>query len=805
MLTSRVASVDPRVLRILNLQANTEVDYQTYASMLKNAATTARGSSSNMTTEEIELITQEFRKARSNAMGVGGRIKLIPIKTKIANINTGRLKRNAAQAATSTPTQPLLPSSKQDIGALGGITKSLGNIIQLLTQQNQQVRKDSDENRKTQERAKRAGLETNLERGFVGAKVAAQALIAPVKNILDQIIQYFVMIFLGRAIISLLNWFADPQNQSKVRSILRFLSDWWPTLMSAYILFGTGFGRVVRKLAGVAVGAVSRLIIITARLVKAIATGKGLKGAAAAVATGGGGAGWKGALVKLGVGALATVGTTVAVNKVMSSDGQDAGINVPEAPQNPMLGAVGGGLASLGSLFGNLTSGASESFAPFTAFFSNGGLADVMQGLGGVVSGQKGIDKVPAMLTDGEFVMSRGAVQKFGVNTLESMNAAGGGTNIPKVVRGRIHAAGGGYIGSAGMMGGVEELRQKYDVKHGAGSYNRESARRRAAANQGESPREVLSRLRGYELPKKKNEKSIQTPSINPRVNIPQVKIPTSSIPKSPKQNYPSRLSIKLQNNPEMMANKKARSEYLAIIKNMDHPDYQKAWDDPKYLDKLRNKYRQQANPQTPATSSKKEYKPYISPFAGSRDNAFANAKKITGVETSQQRLDRLSSKGAGVKSGRGIRYTTEAKASAREDIQRGGVFGQLGRGFTRMFGSEKDKARIASQDAASSARVKQAGAASIGKYYSSSDGKYYGNYEQAQKARQARLATTKPNARPITPTPKPAPKVVRTKANLIGSGGASGGKGTGARPSVPQFPASSGSNRKQKNVYGIR
>ena len=45
----------------------------------------------------------------------------------------------------------------------------------------------------------------------------------------------------------------------------------------------------------------------------------------------------------------------------------------------------------------------------------------------GEVSGPGGIDKVPAMLTDGEFVMSRGAVQKYGVAELESMNAAGGG------------------------------------------------------------------------------------------------------------------------------------------------------------------------------------------------------------------------------------------------------------------------------------------------------------------------------------------------------------------------------------------
>jgi len=66
---------------------------------------------------------------------------------------------------------------------------------------------------------------------------------------------------------------------------------------------------------------------------------------------------------------------------------------------------------------------------------------------GGQVQGPGGIDKVPAMLTAGEFVMSRGAVQKYGLQELESMNAAGGGTNKPKMMSGAYYAVGGGLIG----------------------------------------------------------------------------------------------------------------------------------------------------------------------------------------------------------------------------------------------------------------------------------------------------------------------------------------------------------------------
>ena len=50
---------------------------------------------------------------------------------------------------------------------------------------------------------------------------------------------------------------------------------------------------------------------------------------------------------------------------------------------------------------------------------------------GGKVRGQGDRDTVPAMLTPGEFVMSKGAVQQYGVDTMEAMNAAAGGTNVP--------------------------------------------------------------------------------------------------------------------------------------------------------------------------------------------------------------------------------------------------------------------------------------------------------------------------------------------------------------------------------------
>ena len=66
---------------------------------------------------------------------------------------------------------------------------------------------------------------------------------------------------------------------------------------------------------------------------------------------------------------------------------------------------------------------------------------------GGKVEGEKGVDKVPAMLTEGEFVLSKGAVQAYGVDTLAAMNAAAGGTNQPTEKDGKPAYAGGGPVG----------------------------------------------------------------------------------------------------------------------------------------------------------------------------------------------------------------------------------------------------------------------------------------------------------------------------------------------------------------------
>jgi hypothetical protein len=97
---------------------------------------------------------------------------------------------------------------------------------------------------------------------------------------------------------------------------------------------------------------------------------------------------------------------------------------------------------------------AEEDFGPF-GILKGGGMLPFL-----------GTDTVPAMLTPGEFIMSRGAVNKFGIDFMESVNAMGGGTNRPKF--GRVaYAAGGGLLDFIGSGEGTYDSMNQGTDKSG--------------------------------------------------------------------------------------------------------------------------------------------------------------------------------------------------------------------------------------------------------------------------------------------------------------------------------------------------
>jgi hypothetical protein len=353
-------------------------------------------------------------------------IKVIDIE-KIVNNNSRKItslknisKTQSTRISGENIGAKLPGSSSSNVeDSITKIAASVASIAAILAGRQKALNNAAAFDRRKAEQEKRGVAEGNLEKKFEGLKSEAEKVISPVKSILDRIIDFFVTVFLGRVVYKLLEWFGDPKNADKVKAIGRFLGDHWPKLLALYLVFGNAFGRFALSLTKVvAKGAVGLLakILLLSKAQKLRGLGRFLGG------RGG----------KVLAGAVAT--TAVVTGGLALSEGLKGSDEPKSEPE--VQGYSGGGFVM-------------PKFPAFKGGGFNfkgmlGGMGDMF---GGFVSGEKGVDKIPAMLSDGEFVMSAGAVQKYGVDTLEGMNAAGGGTNKPKMMGGTTYAAGGGMIG----------------------------------------------------------------------------------------------------------------------------------------------------------------------------------------------------------------------------------------------------------------------------------------------------------------------------------------------------------------------
>jgi len=309
---------------------------------------------------------------------------------------------------------------------LEDINSKLDDLLNTIRSEQKIEEKSVEKERQSSEREKRTAAENKLEKRFGGLKKAAEKIVAPVKGILDQIIDFFVKILFGRALYKIVEWFGNEENQGKIQTIIRFIGDFWPALTAAVLLFGTSFGGVVKGILGTVGRLTGGLLKVIPKFVKFLASPLGLALTAAA-----------------GIGAL-------FAKMIQANQEGTAVIADPNDPGKSQMDEInqGGGMTGM----------------PLSADmlgFNKGGLVPAFKGGGKVPGGGPNRDSVPAMLTPGEFVMSRGAVQRYGTDTLASMNAVGGGTNIPTMSRGITKVQGGGYIGEIGQENIKDPIMEK--------------------------------------------------------------------------------------------------------------------------------------------------------------------------------------------------------------------------------------------------------------------------------------------------------------------------------------------------------
>ncbi len=273
--------------------------------------------------------------------------------------------------------------------SLQSIASTVDSIRDTLIKQQDNDKRTAEDLRREKEEDERKGQEKGLESSKPNIlQKVGDVVMKPVMGLFGRIFNFLKTLFLGKILMNFIDWFSNPANQGKIQTLVRFVKDWWPALTAAVLLFGTGFG-------GLVAGLIKTIMWFIPAMGKAIVALKSAKFMSMIPGKG-------------KIGAIAKVA-------------------------GPLL--IGGGI---GYGIGRMQGGEEEQPQGFNK--------------GGQVPGSgPNKDTVPAMLTPGEFVMSRGAVEEYGVDTLEGMNAAAGGTNRPTVS--------GGYNEGGPVMGyGMGEI-----------------------------------------------------------------------------------------------------------------------------------------------------------------------------------------------------------------------------------------------------------------------------------------------------------------------------------------------------------
>lgn len=263
--------IDEVILRALGLDDVFDLDYGTYKTLLKERMMADR-MGRKMDTSEVEAVTNEYKRVKNKT----GRFRL---NKKKVTASAFKVKKTGIKTAPITAASRILPGTtfaklpallkptevQQPGGEIvpsspGALAKKsytydfkkieggLDEITKIL-KGSDNFEKEKEKKRKQEEgRKKKKDRESTLEKTVGAIAKIGKKILEPLKGPLDYIFNWIKWTFLGKVVHNLLNWMSDPANTKKMESIGRFMKDWWPALVGAYLIFGNSLGRFVSKL-----------------------------------------------------------------------------------------------------------------------------------------------------------------------------------------------------------------------------------------------------------------------------------------------------------------------------------------------------------------------------------------------------------------------------------------------------------------------------------------------------------------------------------------------------------------------------
>lgn len=285
----KTEKINEVIVRILGIEDSDEIDYATYKTLIKERLIKGTGLKSDIHPDEFDQLKDEWKRIRSK----NGRFKVKQTKVKTESFFG---KKESRERTYKPSKEKYLPSSKKvdtpttiqkSFLANEGVSESLNEVSNTLSKihkslllQVSEEKKEEERDRKSAENKARSLKESRLEKAFKGLIQLAETVVKPFKSALDSVFDFIFNVLLGTTVLKLIDWMNDPANQDKITSIQRFLTDHWPKLLGAYLLFGNSLGRFVTSLTGTLIKQLVRLAAANPVVAAGLAAG-GLAAAAA--------------------------------------------------------------------------------------------------------------------------------------------------------------------------------------------------------------------------------------------------------------------------------------------------------------------------------------------------------------------------------------------------------------------------------------------------------------------------------------------------------------------------------------------
>jgi hypothetical protein len=233
--------IDSQILSILGLEDVFDLTYEEYASLLKEASIKGRMADSQMTTESIELVTNELKRVK----GKTGKFKVKPKKVdinKVLNRKPGAIVKVDSLKPEDKESEAAEDKSdsdefKKDVN--DGINKILGSLITIksvLDKQKGIEESTAKRERRTEEKREKSRRENKLEKKKEDKKKTKKLPeVKPIGGFFDMIKRFFTNILIGGTVLKIFKWMNDPENKSSIERFKNFMVDNAPLILGGLL------------------------------------------------------------------------------------------------------------------------------------------------------------------------------------------------------------------------------------------------------------------------------------------------------------------------------------------------------------------------------------------------------------------------------------------------------------------------------------------------------------------------------------------------------------------------------------------